>query len=167
MDGENNGKTLLKWMDDLGGKPTIFGNIHISIWVVSHGGVWSYATSRTRWQAEREEKGKLMDPWEVPGKCHAKIIASGTSPGIRLFFKRSGQVPDMLNHLKLGSTIILNCRLQQFLCFFFELRSSTSFRVGGKKWFFSFGQKSRWAVGSDQSTRMMRFFWGWKTTQLY
>ena len=28
MDGENNGKTLLK-MDDLGGKPTIFGNIHI------------------------------------------------------------------------------------------------------------------------------------------
>ena len=28
MDGENNGKALLE-MDDLGGKPTIFGNIHI------------------------------------------------------------------------------------------------------------------------------------------
>ena len=28
MDGENNGKPLLKW-DDLGGKPTILGNIHI------------------------------------------------------------------------------------------------------------------------------------------
>jgi len=30
MDGENNGKSLLK-MDDLGGKPTIFGNIHIRL----------------------------------------------------------------------------------------------------------------------------------------
>ena len=28
MDGENNGKTSIK-MDDLGGKPTIFGNIHL------------------------------------------------------------------------------------------------------------------------------------------
>ena len=28
MDGENNGKTVLKWMI-LVGKPTIFGNIHI------------------------------------------------------------------------------------------------------------------------------------------
>ena len=30
MDGENNGKPLFK-MDDLGGKPTIFGNIHVSL----------------------------------------------------------------------------------------------------------------------------------------
>ena len=30
MDGENNGKSLLK-MDDLGGKPTILGNIHIRL----------------------------------------------------------------------------------------------------------------------------------------
>ena len=29
MDGENNGLNPMK-MDDLGGKPTIFGNIHIS-----------------------------------------------------------------------------------------------------------------------------------------
>jgi len=28
MDGENNGKPLIK-MDDLGGKPTIFGNIRM------------------------------------------------------------------------------------------------------------------------------------------
>ena len=28
MDGENNGKHTIK-MDDLGGKPTIFGNTHI------------------------------------------------------------------------------------------------------------------------------------------
>ena len=28
MDGEHNGKPYLQ-MDDLGGKPTIFGNIHI------------------------------------------------------------------------------------------------------------------------------------------
>ena len=30
MDGENNGKPYLL-MDDLGGKPTIFGNIHINV----------------------------------------------------------------------------------------------------------------------------------------
>ena len=30
MDGENNGKPYFK-MDDLGGKPTIFGNIHLAI----------------------------------------------------------------------------------------------------------------------------------------
>ena len=30
MDGENNGKPY-EQMDDLGGKPTIFGNIHIFI----------------------------------------------------------------------------------------------------------------------------------------
>ena len=30
MDGENNGKFLIN-MDDLGGKPTIFGNIHIQL----------------------------------------------------------------------------------------------------------------------------------------
>ena len=30
MDGENNGKPYEK-MDDLGGKPTIFGNIHINL----------------------------------------------------------------------------------------------------------------------------------------
>ena len=29
MDGENNGKPYVQ-MDDLGGKPTIFGNIHIN-----------------------------------------------------------------------------------------------------------------------------------------
>ena len=29
MDGENNGKPYFS-MDDLGGKPTIFGNIHIA-----------------------------------------------------------------------------------------------------------------------------------------
>ena len=29
MDGENNGKPY-EQMDDLGGKPTIFGNIHIT-----------------------------------------------------------------------------------------------------------------------------------------
>ena len=31
MDGENNGKPYFL-MDDLGGKPTIFGNIHIYIY---------------------------------------------------------------------------------------------------------------------------------------
>ena len=31
MDGENNGKPYFL-MDDLGGKPTIFGNFHIQIW---------------------------------------------------------------------------------------------------------------------------------------
>ena len=32
MDGENNGKPYFL-MDDLGGKPTIFGNIHIYIYM--------------------------------------------------------------------------------------------------------------------------------------
>jgi len=32
MDGENNGKPDFL-MDDLGGKPTIFGNIHIGFWI--------------------------------------------------------------------------------------------------------------------------------------
>jgi len=30
MDGENNGKPYFQ-MDDLGGKPTIFGNIHLQV----------------------------------------------------------------------------------------------------------------------------------------
>ena len=34
MDGENNGKPY-EQMDDLGGKPTIFGNIHIPVYIVT------------------------------------------------------------------------------------------------------------------------------------
>ena len=33
MDGENNGKPYYEQMDDLGGKPTIFGNIHMYIYI--------------------------------------------------------------------------------------------------------------------------------------
>ena len=38
MDGENNGKPY-EQMDDLGGKPPIFGNIHMGI-------LWENATTR-------------------------------------------------------------------------------------------------------------------------
>ena len=41
MDGENNGKTPYFSMDDLGGKPTIFGNIHIYIQTVV-GNPWDF-----------------------------------------------------------------------------------------------------------------------------
>ena len=33
MDGENYGKPY-EQMDDLGGKPTIFGNTHVKIWFI-------------------------------------------------------------------------------------------------------------------------------------
>ena len=46
MDGENNGNPYIK-MDDLGGKPTIFGNIHIVIYLV---GVFSPVWSPTVWR---------------------------------------------------------------------------------------------------------------------
>ena len=49
MDGENNGKPLSKW-NDLGGKPTIFGNLHI----ISYAGT----------QPLRQSPGQRFSSWQ-------------------------------------------------------------------------------------------------------
>ena len=64
MDGENNGKTLLKW-DDLGGKPTIFGNIHIAPYSFSSN--FSHQRSQVVGLFSPPKKTKLHEcpPWKT------------------------------------------------------------------------------------------------------
>ena len=58
MDGENNGKPY-EQMDDLGGKPTIFGNIHIwSHLLEMEGGRWHW---RFTWAQVKHPQEKHRD----------------------------------------------------------------------------------------------------------
>ena len=87
-----------------------------------------------------KRKENLWNPGS-PRKRHAKIMF-GNFTTDRLYFFLRGRFRTFESS-KIGLAIILNCRLQQFLCFF-ELRSSTSFRVGGRSdGFFRLAKKSR------------------------
>ena len=82
MDGENNGNPLN--MDDLGGKPTIFGNIHILTAIIQQLGLASYQPGDE--VQLRQALLDWLDVWARRRESKRRGSLEGEVPKVSLLF---------------------------------------------------------------------------------